>query len=377
MTIPFLDLKAQHAQIMDEIQQAFLEVTRSCAFVLSDYVKKFEGAFAAYLGVPHVVGLNSGTDAIILALKALGIGHGDEVITAANTFYATAEGIIHTGAMPVFVDAEEETALIDVTKLERAITKKTKAIIPVHLYGQPADMDTILEIARKHKLYVVEDACQAAGSNYQGKKAGTMGDIGCFSFYPCKNLGALGDGGAIATNNPELEKKVRMLGNHGGIAKYQHEMVGYNSRLDALQAVALTIKLGHLDKWNAARNRVAERYRERLSEMDRIKPFSICEGRYSNHHLFVVRTPEGTRARLMEALSKAGVQTGIHYPEPLHKVLSKQGLYPKEASYPVAEKLCSTIISLPMYAELSMEGVDQVVEALKRPAYALDVTNVE
>ncbi len=366
MTVPFLDLKAQHAQIMDELQAAFLDVTNSCAFVLSDYVKKFEGAFAAYLGVPHVVGLNSGTDAIILALKALGVGHGDEVITVANTFYATAEGILHTGAKPVFVDAEEETALIDVAKIERAITKKTKAVIPVHLYGQPADMDPILEIARKHKIYVVEDACQAAGSNYKGKKAGTFGDIGCFSFYPGKNLGALGDGGAIATNNPELDKKVRMLGNHGGIAKYQHSMVGYNSRLDALQAVALTIKLKHLDKWNAARNTVAGRYRERFAELEWIKPFRICEGRYSNHHLFVVRAPDGKREKIMESLSKSGVQTGIHYPEPLHKVLSKQGLYPVEASYPVAERLCSTIISLPMYAELPLAGVDEVVEALKK-----------
>lgn len=366
ISIPFLDLALQHQALEVELEQAFREVLDARAFVLGPFVERFETDLAAYLDVPHVVSLNSGTDALMLALKALGIGPGDEVITVPNTFFATVEAILQVGAKPVFVDVDPQTALIDVTKISEKITPKTKALLPVHLYGQPASMEPILTLAKKYNLAVIEDACQAIGSEYRGRKAGTLGDIGCFSFYPGKNLGALGDGGALVTRSPEIAEKVKKLRNHGGTIKYQHDMVGYNSRLDGLQAAFLLVKLRHIDTWNQARREIALHYRSGLGQLKTVRPLQMMEDRISNEHLFVVQVASENRDRIRETLQSEGIETGIHYPVPLHHVLRDQGLDSGKTSFPVSEKLSRSILSLPMYPGLLPSQIDQVVGLLSR-----------
>src|SRR6266566_7107615 len=280
---------------------------------------RFETAFAAFCEVKHAVGVGNGTDALLLALKALGIGPGDEVITAANSFVATAEAIVHSGATPVFVDIDHKTYNIDVNQIEDHITTRTKAIIPVHLYGQPADMDSVLSVAKLYGLKVIEDASQAHGARYHSLRAGSMGDAACFSFYPAKNLGACGDGGAVVTNDPSVASAVRRLRDHGGLKKYEHDVVGYNSRLDSLQAAVLEIKLKRLDQRNELRRRHARTYGELLSPIAGIVTPFVPEGVHSVYHLYVVRIEKGSRNGLQEYLKDCGVQTGIHYPTPIHR----------------------------------------------------------
>ena len=371
ITIPLLDLALQHKPLEEELNKAFLEVLNSRAFVLGPFVERFESDLAGYLDISHAIALNSGTDALILGLKALGVGPGDEVITVPNSFFATVEGILHVGARPVFVDVDPQTALMDVNGIPARITSRTKALLPVHLYGQPASMGPILEMAKRYRLWVVEDACQAMGSTYQGRKAGTLGDVGCFSFYPGKNLGALGDGGALVTRHPEVAEKVRKLRNHGGIRKYEHDLNGYNSRLDALQARFLSVKLHSLDQWNQARRRAASCYRKELRDTKDICSFQSLEDRLSNEHLFVVQVPSAKRDVLKQRLEEKGIETGIHYPTPLHHVLSHQGLYNANESFPVSERLSRSILSLPMYPELALSQIREVAETLKKEVAAL------
>ncbi len=363
--IPLVDLKILHQPLREDLAKAFGDVFDSSAFILGRFVESFERELEQYLGVSGVVSLNSGTDALLLALKALGVGAGDEVITVPNSFYATVEAILLAGATPVFVDVEADTALMDITQVESKISHKTKALLPVHLYGQPVSMEPLLAMAKKHKLFVVEDACQAMGSVYQGKKAGTLGDVGCFSFYPGKNLGALGDGGALVASNPLIVEKIKKLRNHGGIKKYEHELIGYNSRLDAFQARFLSVKLPYLDGWNQERRELAQTYRKMLKEISGVRCLEVRKECVSNEHLFVIQMSPLKRDDLRKRLEEEGIETGIHYPDPLHQVLQRQGLYSKTESFPQAERLCQSILSLPLYAGLSVEEVLRVVACLK------------
>lgn len=363
--IPFVDLSAIHQPIRQEILKAFEEVFDSSHFVLGKFVEQFEEAFEKYLDIPHVVGVNSGTDALIIALRSLDIGPGDEVITVPNSFFSSVEAILSVGAFPVFVDVEPDTALMDVSQIPQKISPRTKAILPVHLYGQPVSMAPLLETAKKNNLFVVEDACQAHGSLYQGKKAGTLGDVGCFSFYPGKNLGALGDGGALVTRNKKIFEKAKKLRDHGSIQKYHHELVGYNSRLDALQASFLTVKLKYLDGWNQTRGELAEVYKRKLSPLPDIKTFKILPERTSNHHLFVVQVPKETRDSLTKYLTEKGIGWGLHYPIPLHKISFLQKVINNKQALPVAEELAMSVLSLPMDAGLKSFQIEEVISTLK------------
>lgn len=364
--VPFIDLPAQFATLKPEIDKALEPIFQSTGFILGPAVAQFETAFAQYINGKHCVSLNSGTAALHLALMALDIGPGDEVITAANTFIATAEAISFVGATPRFVDADPITYNIDVTKLEAAITSKTRAIIPVHLYGQPAEMDAILEIAAKHNLKVIEDACQAHGAVYKGRRVGTASDVSCFSFYPGKNLGAAGDGGAIVTNNAEIADRVRLLRDHGSRKKYEHEIVGHNFRLDTLQAAILNVKLPYLDGWNQARTKHAQYYNRRLADAPKIVTPRTAPGVESVFHLYVIQVPN--RKQVQQAMSDAGVQTGIHYPIPIHLQAAYKELGHKVGDFPVAEELSGKILSLPMYAELTEAQQDRVVDVLLKNA---------
>lgn len=360
--VPFIDLPAQFKALKPQIDRALEPIFNSTSFILGPAVGEFEQSFASYIGTEHCVALNSGTAALHLALLALGIGPGDEVITAANTFIATAEAVTFAGATPRFVDAQPDTYNIDPSKIEAAINSKTKAIIPVHLYGQPADMDAIQEIAAKHKLRIVEDACQAHGALYKGKQAGTMSDIACFSFYPGKNLGAAGDGGAVVTNDADLADKIRLLRDHGSRKKYEHEIVGHNFRLDSVQAAILSVKLPHLNDWNAARRRHAAFYTKQLAPSTEVVTPIVANDCESVFHLYVVQVPE--RDRVQKALRDADVQTGIHYPIPIHLQPAYKHLGYKAGDFPVAERLAGRILSLPMYAELADAQKTRVVEVL-------------
>jgi dTDP-4-amino-4,6-dideoxygalactose transaminase len=360
--VPFVDLAAQYAAIREEVDAAIAEVLKGTDFILGRDVGLFEAEFAAYCGVAGAMAVDSGTSALELALRAYGIGSGDEVITAANTFIATALAISYTGATPVLVDADPQTHTLGVSLLERAITPRTKAIIPVHLYGQPADMDPILEIARKHQLVVIEDACQAHGARYKGRRAGSLGHAAAFSFYPAKNLGAYGDGGMVVSNDAQVIDAVKMLRNYGQRAKYHHELRGYNHRLDTLQAAVLRVKLRHLDAWNAARRQHARLYRELLADCPVELPI---EADYAEpvYHLYVMRTRD--RERLRRYLDERGISTGIHYPIPIHLQPAYRDLgYPQEA-FPVTERYAAEILSLPMYAELTPHLVECVASAIK------------
>ncbi len=357
MKINFLDLKSQYISIKAEIDEAIGRVIGTSSFVLGPSVAKFEEDFARFCKCEESIAVNSGTSALFLALKGLGIGSGDEVITAANTFIATVAAIIYTGATPILVDADPKTRNIDANLIERAVTARTKAIIPVHLYGCMADMDRINEIAHKHNLVVLEDACQAHGATFKGQPAGSLGIAGAFSFYPGKNLGAYGEGGAVVTSDKELARKIRMLRDHGSEKKYYHDMIGYNARMEGIQGAVLGVKLGYLEKWNKERNRVAARYRERLQGVPIAVPSESADF-YQVYHLFVIETEQ--RDALQQFLSDAEIPTLIHYPIPIHrqKAYLEAGLKP--GHFPVTEKLAGQILSLPIYPELRDDQVDYV-----------------
>ncbi|MEM2995378.1 MAG: DegT/DnrJ/EryC1/StrS family aminotransferase [Candidatus Bathyarchaeia archaeon] len=357
--IPFVDLKREYLEIKGEINEAIQRVIEKGTFILGEEVEKFEEEFSSYIGVKYGVSVNSGSDALFLTLKALGISKGDEVITVSHTFIATADAITRNEAIPVFVDINPETYCIDAEKIEEKITKNTKAILPVHIYGHPADMDPILEVAQAHDLYVIEDACQAHGAEYKGRKAGSIGDAGCFSFYPIKNLGAYGDGGIIVTNNEELATKLRVLRNHGQQQKYHHNLVGVNSRLDEIQAAILRVKLKHLDEWNSRRRENAKLYNELLVDTEITTPAE--KNAKHAYHLYVIRCKE--RDKLQQHLLKNEVQTLMHYPIPVHKQRAYSN-FSLSYNLPVTEKICKEILSLPMFPQLTKREVEHVATAI-------------
>lgn len=361
--VPFLDLKAHHAPRRAEFLAAIGEVIDSGAFAGGPFVAKFEQEFAAFCDTPFAIGVGNGTDAIWLALLALGVGPGDEVITVPNTFMATAEAISYCGAFPVFVDIDPQTYTMNPAQLEAAISNRTRAIVPVHLFGQMADMDPILEIADRHGIPVVEDACQAHGAEYKGRKAGSLGAAGCFSFYPGKNLGAFGEGGAVVTSNENLKQKIQALRDHGQSRKYHHSMIGWNARMDGIQGAVLRLKLEHLAENNDRRRAHARAYTQALSSVNGlITPHEAAYGRHV-YHLYVIRVAE--RDRVLADLSDRGVQCGIHYPIPVHLQEAYQSLGFQRGSMPVAERCAEESLSLPMFPELTEDQIDLVVREVR------------
>ena len=363
MRVKFVDLRRQLDNIRDEIVAAIGEVLDSTAFSLGFAAERFEKSFADYIGVRHCLGCGSGTDALVLALRALDIGLSDEVIVPANTFIATAEAVRLVGAKPVFVDPEELTYLIGAETAEAAITELTKAFIPVHLYGRVADMDSIMSVAHNHGLKVIEDAAQAHGASYRGRKAGSMGDIGCFSFYPGKNLGAYGEGGAVVTNDDEIAEKIAMMRDHGSKNKYFHYVDGYNSRLDGFQAAVLNVKLNHLESWNAARRERAKQYIDELSGVSNLILPTTDDPDEAVWHLFVVRVPQ--RDAVREKLGELGIDTGIHYPIPLHEQPVYKDLGYKPEDLPVAHRCAPELLSLPIFPELTQDECSYVCDSVK------------
>jgi dTDP-4-amino-4,6-dideoxygalactose transaminase len=359
--IPLVDLKAQYQSIKPEVDASIQRVLDHAGFILGAEVQAFEASFAAYLGAGEAVGVASGTAALQLALQACGIGRGDEVITSAHTFFATAEPISNLGATPVFVDIDPATFNIDPQRVEAAITPRTRAIVPVHLYGRPAPMDELLEIGSRHGLVVIEDAAQAVGARYRGRACGTIGGLGCFSFYPGKNLGAYGDGGAVTGNDPALLARIRKLRDHGRTSKYEHDEIGYGERLDALQAAVLAAKLTHLAAWTAARRSHARLYSELLAGSAVITP---GEDPADEHvfHLYVIRSER--RDELLKHLAASGVGAGVHYPVPLHRQPAYRDL--PAVSLPATELAASQVLSLPMYPELSTDQIEFTVDAIRR-----------
>ena len=375
MNIPLVDLKRQYDSIKEEIDSAMSEVISKSAFVGGPFVESFERSFASFCGVKHCIGVGNGTDALFIALKYLGIGEGDEVIVPANSFIATAEAVTMTGAKVVFVDINPKTYNIDVNKLEDCVksryalcsmrsANRLKAIIPVHLYGQPADMDPILSIGKKYDLKVIEDAAQAHGAIYKGRRIGSTGDVACFSFYPGKNLGAYGDGGAIVTDNHELAVKMRMYANHGRIDKYDHELEGVNSRLDGLQGAILGVKLKHLPEWSEKRRRNAYLYTQLLKETDLTPPVEISDVK-AVYHLYVVRTRKEWRYKLQDYLRSKGIATGIHYPIALPNLKAYARLKQTENDFPEATQASEEILSLPMFAELKEEEIGYIAQEIR------------
>ena len=362
MKIPIINSKRQYETIAPEAEKAVLEVMRSGSYILGTNNKEFEKEMCKYLDVKHAVALNSGTDALHLALRALDIGEGDEVISTAFTFVATSESIGIVGAKPVFVDIDPDTFNIDASKIEAAITPKTKAIIPVHLYGQPCDMDVIMDIAKRHNLFVIEDACQAIGAEYKGKKVGTIGDIGCFSFYPTKNLGTMGDGGMVTTNSQYLKDRILALRNHGGAVRYHHDEIGVNSRLDEIQAAILRVKLPYVDKWNKLRREHASYYNELFKNCNLIETPKELDGTYCVYHQYTVKVPN--RDEVHKMLADEGIGAMIYYPIPLHlqKVHAKYNF--KEGMLPNTEKDTKLVLSLPMFAEITKEEQETVAKTL-------------
>jgi len=360
--VKFVDLSAQHKPLEAELKEVFNRVLTNGSFVLGPEVDKFEKMFATYCGAEHCVTVTNGTAALQLVLQGLGVGPGDEVITVAHTFIATAEGINAAGARPVFVDIDPVSYTMDPTKLEKAITPKTKAIIPVHLYGQPADMDAINAIAAKHNIPVIEDSCQAHGAKYKGRPTGSLGKADCFSFYPSKNLGACGEGGAVTTNDVELAKKIRMLRDHGSVKKYEHDFPAYNLRLEGIQGGVLAVKLPHLDGWNDNRRVLAARYNELFAGSKVVTPKEMP---YAHHvyHLYVVVVED--REALKKALSEQGIENGLHYPVPLHLQKAYAYLGYKKGDFPVSEHVAANHVSLPMYAELPIEHVEHVAKTIR------------
>ena len=366
--IPLVDLQAQSRSIREEVIAGITEVVDSCAFILGPQVTEFEKQFAEYCGAKHCIGLANGTEALHMALRALDIGPGDEVITAGNSFAATAFAIGYTGAQAVFVDIDPDDYNIDVSLIEQAISDKTKAIIPVHLYGQPARMKELMAIAEKHNLRVVEDTAQGHGSEIDGKRSGTFGDVGCFSFYPGKNLGAYGDGGAVVTDSDELAEKFRLLRNYGQKVKNRHDMLAYNCRLDTMQAAVLLVKMKYIEQWTDQRNQVAQWYREALKDVDVVLPMQHDNVRHV-YHLFVVRHPK--RDEILERLAQDKVFGGVHYPNPLMHAESFQSSPCFPMGLPVASAHSKEILSLPMYPEMTKEQVETVAKSLKAAVAAV------
>ena len=363
MHIPFLDLKIQYEQIKNTVIPIYQNIMANAMFIGGPQVTGFEQEFADFCETRFCAGVASGTDALRFALMAAGVGSNHEVITVPNTFIATSESITQTGATPVFVDVYPETSNIDVDQIEAKITPRTKAIIPVHLYGQPADMDPILEIADLHGLVVIEDACQAHGALYKGRKAGSIGLAGCFSFYPGKNLGAFGEAGAVVSNDETLIQKIKIIRDHGQAIKYFHDIEGYNGRLDALQAAVLRVKLKKLADWNQSRRQKASLYNKLLSEISEIeKPFEK-DFAISVYHLYVIHTNE--RDNLMKYLNEQNISTGLHYPLPLHQQKAYHHAGYRKGDFPVSEKLADTLLSLPMYPELTEEQIEYVIDSIK------------
>lgn len=361
MQVPFVDLKAQFACIKQEIDQAIGQVLSRNDFILGRDVTLFEEEYAAFCEAKYAIGVDSGTSALELALRAFGVGPGDQVITVANTFIATTLAISYTGATPVLVDCDPQTNNLDVSKLEQAVTSRTKAIIPVHLYGQPADLDPILEIARRRGLTVLEDACQAHGARYKGKRVGALADAAAFSFYPGKNLGAYGDAGMITTNDPEIAEAIRRLRDYGQRGKYHHMIKGYNHRLDTVQAAVLRVKLRYLDSWNMSRRAHAKLYNQLLAGSDVITP-SEPDYAESVHHLYVIRVQD--RDGLQAYLKEKGISTGIHYPIPIHLQPAYAELPYRKGSFPITEKYAIEGLSLPMYAELTPDSIAYVANSI-------------
>lgn len=363
MKVPLIDLAVQYRALKPEIDKSLIDLMEQSSFIRGPKVDQFEAEFAAYHGASACISLNSGTDALLLIFKALGVKPGDEIITVPYTFVATAEAIKHAGASLKFVDVDPNRYTLDPSLLEEAISPKTVGIVPVHLYGTPADMDPILEIARKHKLWVVEDACQAHGALYKGKKVGTFGAASAFSFYPSKNLGAYGDAGAVITNDAALGEEIRMLRDHGQKTKYRSEMLGYNSRMDAFQAAVLLVKLRHLDTWNASRRTIASWYRKFLYGIPKIFLPEIFTDSKEVYHLFVIRAP-GARDALAAHLQAAGISTAVHYVASLHQQAPFHG-NGKALSFPVSERLCTEVLSLPMFPDLTEEQAGYVAGKIK------------
>ncbi|MGC8861783.1 MAG: DegT/DnrJ/EryC1/StrS family aminotransferase [Armatimonadota bacterium] len=366
--VPLIDLKIQHRSIAADIETAINNVCQNTAFILSDEMKAFESEFAAYCGAKHGIGVANGTEALFLAIKALGIGEGDEVIVPANTFIATAAAVSHAGATPVFVDCDPETYCIDPDRISAAITPRTRAIMPVHLYGHPADMDAILSIARSNGLKVIEDCAQAHGTHYKGRQVGAIGDISGFSFYPSKTLGAYGDAGMVLTNSDELADKLRLLRDNGRTTWYEHAIIGYNSRLDGIQAAILRVKLRHLEKWVEARRAHAKQYQSLLSGIEGIN--IPTEKDYARHSYYVYVVRVRNRDAFMAALKEKGIGSGVHYPVPLHLQPAFAFLGGKEGDHPVAERYAKEIVSIPMFPELTEQQVAEAAAAIKEAVAA-------
>ena len=363
--IPLLDLKAQYQSIKSDIDEAVLRVLENAQFILGPEVLAFEKEFAAYSGASEGIGLNSGTSALHLALLAAGVGPGDEVITVPFTFVATAAAIVYTGATPVFVDIEPRTFNMDVAQLEAAITPRTKAIMPVHLFGHPAEMDSIMEIARRHGLVVIEDAAQSHGAEYKGRRAGSIGDMGCFSFYPGKNLGACGEGGAVVTNNAGYAHKIRMLRDWGTEKKYIHELKGYNYRMEGIQGAILRVKLRHLEAWTEARRAHALDYHRLLADSGVTVPRAEPHVRHV-YHVYTIRTKD--RAALRAEFERNQVQTGIHYPLPVHLQPAYRDLNYSRGAFPVAEQACEEVLALPIYPEMTESQLAEVARIVRETA---------
>ncbi|SFI65678.1 DegT/DnrJ/EryC1/StrS family aminotransferase [Thermoflavimicrobium dichotomicum] len=360
--IPLIDLQAQYQTIREEVRQAIDQVLDQGRYILGPEVKALEEEIADFCGVKYAVGVANGTDALLLALDAYGIGPGDEVITTPFTFFATAEVISQLGATPVFVDIDPKTYNIDVMQIREKITSKTKAIIPVHIFGQPANMDEIVAIAKEHDLFVLEDAAQAIGAEYKGRKIGAWGNAATFSFFPTKNLGGYGDGGMVVTNDEELAKKIRILRVHGSNPKYYHSMIGYNSRLDELQAAILRVKLRYLEQWNDARRQKAALYNELLKDTPVVTPYH-AENRKHIYHLYIIQAEE--RDDLMKYLKDKGISTGVYYPVPLHRQEVYKHLGYPEGSLPNAEYMANRTFALPLYAELEDETIQYIADTIK------------
>jgi dTDP-4-amino-4,6-dideoxygalactose transaminase len=361
VTVPYFDLKAQYGLLRDEILEALDRLCQNATFILGEEVERFEQAFAKYCEVKHCVALNSGTSALHLALLTAGVGAGDEVITTANTFIATAEAIVYSGATPVFVDIEPTTANIDPAAIQKAITKRTRAIIPVHLYGRPANLDSIIEIAASHRLLVIEDACQAHGARYAGRRVGGFGHAAAFSFYPGKNLGAYGEGGALTTNDDEVANLARSLRSHGESTRYLHKYIGYNYRMDGFQAAVLNVKMKYLDEWTAKRQACAALYRRLLQDANLRLPEDPA-GVESVYHLLVAYVEN--RDKVRAELEKLGVQTAVHYPKPVHLQEALSNLEHEPGHLPFTERACEQVLSMPLFPEMTEEQVSYAAHCL-------------
>lgn len=364
--IPMNDLRLQYEQLKPQMDAALAGVVANCAFISGPQVQAFERAFAAYCGAGHCIGVSNGTDALKLALRAAGVGQGDEVITTPHTFAATIEAICELGARPVLVDIEPRYFTMDMGQVAGRVSVRTRAVIPVHIYGHPADMDPLLELAQQRGLAVIEDAAQAHGARYRGRMAGTLGLAGCFSFYPGKNLGAYGDAGGILTRDEGLAGRLRLLRNHGQDpgGKFYYLEPGYNHRMDGFQGAVLQVKLPHLDQWNARRRQVAARYGEALRDIGELGLPSEAEYAYHVYHLYVVRLPD--RQRLAAALREAGIDTAAHYPHPLHLTPAYRSLGYGEGALPECERACREILSLPLFPELRDDQVDYIAEQIRQ-----------